>query len=134
LSPEKNHMNRKLLLPLLLVLVCLGSACKKSPDQPPPIICYGPGLAGSDADGVKIIITSFIKNLPSQQYTADNLDKLAKDISDKCDVIAKVPCFNCIKTFPSMTELIISFPNSTLQKAVDISYTASNEMKVVNVH
>ena len=127
-------MNRNRLFPLLLIFVSLATACKKSPDQPPPTICYGPGLASNDVNEVKKIITSFINNLPSQQYTAENLDKLAQAISGFCGVEAKILCFNCIKTDPGMTEIVIYFPNSTLQKAVDITYTASNEMKFVNVH
>lgn len=127
-------MNRNTLFPLLLLLICLGTGCKKHAD-PPPIMenCLGPAFPADDNE-VKNSISSFINNLPSQQYTAENLNKLAQSISDRCSVVAKVDCFNCIKTLPGMTEVVISFPNSTLQKIVDISYTASNEMKVVNVH
>src|SRR5689334_14844050 len=115
-------MKRYLLLPLLLILVCLGNSCKKSPDQPPPIICPGPGTPGTDEE-IKNLVIYFISQLSSPEYTADNFDKLAKVITDRCSLDAQVPCFNCIKTLPVMTELIISFPNSMTQKAVDISYT-----------
>jgi hypothetical protein len=127
-------MNRYQLLPIILLFACLYTGCKKPADPPPTIvICLGPGFPADD-EGVKNSIASFINNLPSRQYTAENLDKLAQTITDRCSVVAKVLCFNCIKTFPSMTEVVISFPNSTQQKVVDISYTSSNEMKVVNVH
>ena len=79
-------------------------------------------------------IIYFISQLSSPEYTADNFDKLAKVITDRCSLDAQVPCFNCIKTLPGMTELIISFPNSMTQKAVDISYTTDNKMKVIGVH
>jgi hypothetical protein len=133
-------MNYQRLLPLLVLLfICLNFSCKKStlsePPPPPPVICeeFRQSIIRNDINEVKRHITSFINDLSSSQYTAENMDKLAKSISSHCTVSASIYCYNCIKTLPSMTEIIISL-NSSVVKAIDISYTASNEMKFVTMH
>ena len=45
-------------------------------------------------------ITQSLKNLLNQEYSNDNLNQLADDISSGCNVSASLQCFDCIKTDP----------------------------------
>jgi hypothetical protein len=130
-------MNKYRLLPSLLLMVFIAGSCKKDKlPFPPPVQCdeFQQGLINNDINKVKEHITSFINDLPSRQYTAENMEKLVNSINNQCTVSARVLCYDCIKTLPSMTEIILTVPSSSVDKAIDISYTAGNEMRFVNVH
>ena len=134
-------MNYSRLLPTLLGFICLSIAItisfRKSPHSQPPPRCESlhDGMQNNDVNEVKIQITRFIDALPSQLYTAQNLDKLVAAISGQCGATAQVLCFDCVKTYPGQTEIKISFPASSIQKVIDISYTLSiNKMKVISMH
>ena len=93
-------------------------------------------LTTDNKDNIKSIITSFINNLPSQEYTEQNINSLSSSLSNKCSISTKVFCFDCILTLPSETEIQLTFTNSqsTVSKVIDISYTVDNKMKFVGVH
>lgn len=134
-------MNYPRLLPTLLGVICLSIAltisCNKPSHTPPPPQCESlkQGMQNNDFNSVRTEISRFIDRLPSQQYTAENIDKLVAALSGQCTATSQVLCFDCIKTFPSQTEMIISFPSASVQKIIDITYTPSdNKMKVSNMH
>ena len=134
-------MNYPRLLPTLLGVVCLSIAlaisCKQSSHPQPPPRCESlqEGMRTNNINEVKTQVSRFIERLPSQQYTAENINKLVSAISGDCGATVDVPCFNCIKTDPGQTEIIISFATPSIHKAVDISYNPStNIMKVITMH
>lgn len=134
-------MNVSRLIPTLLGFICLSVAltisCKKTPHTPPAANCESlqNGMRNNDVTEVKTQITRFIDRLPSQEYTSGNISRLVEVISGQCGGTAIMPCFNCVKTDPGQTEIIISFPAPSIQKIIDISYTfSSSKMKVINMH
>jgi hypothetical protein len=80
------------------------------------------------------LVTKSIGSLLTS-YSEGSLDELARKITDRCNIPARVD-FNCIKTNPPQTEMVFSFvqPGATIQKRLDISYTPDNKMKILNVH
>ena len=107
------------------------------------IACKKETLDDSDCDNLrngllmndtKLVIKSIGSLLTS--YSEENLDELARKITDRCNIPARVDCFNCIKTNPPQTEIIFSFvqAGATIQKRLDISYTPDSKMRILNVH
>jgi hypothetical protein len=140
---ENTVMKRYRLLPSLLIFVCLSFSCNKPHETDNEVICTYPVsscfllmgyLINNDSEAVKSQITSMIGQLPSRQYTSENLDKLVEAISGSCRIPARVQCFNCIKTLPPQSEIVITLSNPSVEKIIDISSTPSNEMKFVNMH
>ena len=87
-------------------------------------------------DDIKSIITSFINRLPSRTYNAENMNALVSSLSDKCAVSASLLCFDCVATYPSMSEIQITLPSTqpATSVVVDISYTTDNKMRCAYVH
>jgi hypothetical protein len=93
-------------------------------------------VAANNTEQVSKIITEYISNLPSDDYTAQNITKLTQNISNLCNITSGVYCFDCIKTLPSQTEIWVSFLSgeATIKKTIDITYTPANRMKFANMH
>jgi hypothetical protein len=93
-------------------------------------------VAANNTEQVSKIITEYIGNLPSDDYTAQNITKLTQNISNLCDVTSGVYCFNCIQTLPGQSEIWVSFLSggATIKKTIDITYTPANKMKFANMH
>ena len=115
---------------LIIFFSALIQGCKKEIDD-------------SECDNLKLGLLLndtklVIKNLESKltSYSEENLDKLAKLITDQFNIPASVVCVDCIETNPEQSEIIFSLvqPGSTIQKRMDMSHTADNKMKIVNVH
>jgi hypothetical protein len=115
---------------LIIGFIAGVTACKKE-------------LNNSDCDGLRDgllkndvkLVTKNIGSLLSS-YSEGNLDLLANEITDRCNIPATVDCFNCIETNPPQTEIIFSLvqQGGTVQKRLDISYTSNNKMVLLNVH
>jgi hypothetical protein len=117
----------------LLLFACLIIACKKSSDTPR---CeeLREKMTNNDKEGVRTIITRYINGLPSQKYTAQNLDNLVKAINRQCGIRGEVRCFDCIETLPTQSEIVLRFSSPSIEKVIDISYTSVNTMIFVNMH
>jgi hypothetical protein len=94
------------------------------------------GVTNSNVEQVNYAITQFIKGLPSQDYTEENINNLVNVIGDYCDGSPAVLCFDCIKTLPSQTEIQIGYPGTSglVTRTIDITYTTNNQMKFSNLH
>ena len=104
----------------------LDSECQRLKDR----------MTVNDTESVKAIITTYINMLPSKNYDQQNLEVLSASISNNCGISAVVLCFDCIDTLPEQSEIKVSFIffGNTIQRIIDISYSANNEMKIVNMH
>lgn len=94
------------------------------------------GIIANNKEDVGAIIISYIASLSSTIYSQQNLETLAATISANCTINATVACFDCIKTLPSQTEIMLTFVSSGIQvkKTLDISYTPDNKMIFFNMH
>ena len=94
------------------------------------------GITTSDKDEVKAIITRFINNLSSQEYSQQNLNNLVARINQRCDASASTICFDCIDTNPSQSEIRITCESSggPVERTVDLSYTQAHDMVFRNLH
>jgi hypothetical protein len=93
-------MKYLLLLFISAVLIsCQRELPETSNNNPvPDIDCYllKQGIRESSIEK----ITESLGNLLDREYSNDNLNQLADDISSNCDVSASLQCFDCIKTDP----------------------------------
>jgi hypothetical protein len=94
------------------------------------------GITNSNVDQVKAVISKFIRSLPSQDYTEENINKLVTVIEEQCDASVSLLCYDCIKTLPSQTEIRIEYAGTTspANKTIDITYTSNNKMKFSDMH
>ena len=94
------------------------------------------GVMNSNVEKVNTVITKFIRNLPSQEYTEENINKLVTVIEEQCGASVSLLCYDCIKTLPSQTEIRIGYAGtiSAVNKTIDITYTENNKMKFSNLH
>lgn len=93
-------------------------------------------LIANSKDDVKAIVNTYISQMPSQVYTAQNMDALASALSKECSLSPLVLCFDCVFTLPSMSEIQITV-NSVQphgSRVLDISYMPDNKMTCVAVH
>jgi len=126
-------MKRFFLTIILLFFITIGCRKKNIKEDCSEL------LEAMQTDNVTVAgksITSLINNLSSQTYNEQNLQNLAASITGNCSCIATVLCFDCIFTLPSQTEIQIKYFNSSssLQKTIDISYSADTSMRFVNMH
>ena len=114
----------------IIIMGCKKDISKKECQQ------LKEALQSDNTEAAKTIITHFINNLPSKNYTQQNLDKLAASLSGECTLTARVLCFSCIKTLPEQTEIRISaiIQGTQLYKTIDISYSPGNMIEFVNMH
>ena len=124
----------KKLIGSILIISSLGIlSCKKDLN----LRCEQLKAAAFDnnVETVKMIISSYISALPSTTYNEQNVTALAEEFS-KCDINYLPPCFNCIKTLPPQTELVLQFNYNGVQtqKVIDLSYSKSNRIVFKNIH
>jgi hypothetical protein len=57
-------------------------------------------------------------------------------LSSKCEINAQLICFDCIKTQPTETEIRITIQsgNNVVDKTIDLSYDASNQIVFESMH
>ncbi len=93
-------------------------------------------LISNNTAEAKLIIGYYIDRLPNKEYTAQNLNALAKSFSNDCNFKTEVLCFDCIDTLPGQSEIQIKFTNNLLvtTKVIDISYSPDNKMKCAGFH
>ena len=124
----------KLLSVIIVVLIALAGCKKDCPANDCETLKTA--LIAGDITNLQSSITNLINNLPSKEYTEQNINSLASSLSNQCSVTTKVICFDCVMTLPSETEIQLTFTNnqSIVSKVIDISYTADNKMKFVSAH
>jgi hypothetical protein len=118
-------------------MLLLFMACKKQNTVTDDCTRLQQGMADSDIVSVGATITNYINTLPSDIYTEQNLQVLAGAIrGGTCNITATIDCFNCIKTLPTQTEILISFISGgvTIRKTIDITYTTNNVIKFNSMH
>jgi hypothetical protein len=124
-------MKYKVIAILFIGLVFLGSGCKKEGVESLDCDGFRKGIVANDEERVKKSIAGLLGT-----YSQENINKLAAAIADQCTATATVDCFECIKTLPPQTEIIVLFNENgtTYRKLLDISYTPQNRMKMVAMH
>jgi hypothetical protein len=119
---------------ILFFALFITSGCKKDLDNS----CreLREAIQTNDISKAGSAITRFIKRLPSDVNSSENLQHLATTISDNCSLTAQVLCFGCIQTLPEQSEIRITLNSgsTSLSKTIDISYTSNNRMKFVYMH
>lgn len=94
-------------------------------------------LRGTDIGSIKNAVQGYVAELPSQEYTEQNINNLIANISGKCVVSATLICFDCIPTLPSASEIKLSFTENgtTVYKIIDLTtFAGSNKIKVQSAH
>jgi hypothetical protein len=94
-------------------------------------------MVNNDVAQVRTAITAFIAGLYTDVYTEPNLNELIRLIENTCNSIdGELFCFNCIKTLPPQSEIILrlNVGGTTIVKVIDLSSTPANKMKFVNMH
>lgn len=120
---------------ITLVLLALFISCRKE-NMKGNCDNLKEGIAANDVSKVKMAINNIINGLRSTDYNEPNVTNLCQHISSGCSVTAEFSCYDCIKTNPSQTEIIISFIDggTSRVKIVDISYTSQKRMTFHNMH
>lgn len=94
-------------------------------------------IVNHNVDQARVAITEFIAGLYTDVYTETNINELLRLIENTCTSIdGELYCFNCIKTLPEQSEIILRLNTggTTIVKVIDLSYTPANRMKFVNMH
>lgn len=120
---------------IILVFSFLMLSCKK--ENPSPICeSLTTAMISNDVEAAKTAIINYVNSLPSQEYTRENLENLSAALSGKCVTTAELLCFSCIYTLPAQSKIKVSiiYQGARLNKIFDITYTADNKIKVVNMH
>jgi hypothetical protein len=112
------------------------AGCKKEKTSKADCERLQNAIGSGNKDEVKEVINKFIGSLPSQNYTEQNLNNLLNAIGQQCGTSAVSICFDCIDTFPSQSEIKISYfsINGPVERIIDISYNAGNKMIFRNMH
>ena len=124
-------MKQLLLIALPALLLC-GSCKKENACSSGEVLLNA--MQDNNIQAAGTVITVYINQLPSQNYTSQNLDRLVDVINRSCGLTARKICFSCIKTLPEQSEIEVASTNSSLKKVFDISFTAGNEMVFRNMH
>jgi len=127
-------MLMKILIPALFLSLLMLSCKKENPF--PTCESLTVAMKTNNVEAAKAAITQYVNSLPSQEYTRENLEKLNTALSGQCVTTAELLCFNCIYTLPAQSEIKVSiiYQGARLNKIFDITYTADNKIKVVNMH
>ena len=117
-------MKHKLVLVLILGLGFIS--CKK--DIAGKCDDLVEAMMNNNQEKAAIIMNSWINELPSDEYTEDNINRLINLINDNCTINATLFCFDCVMTLPSQTEIGLEFHynGNTVNKVLDITYEGSN--------
>src|SRR5947199_667275 len=94
----------RLIVLLLTAMSCQRELPETSNNNPGSNIdCYS--LKQGMIENNLLMIGGALGPLTDQQYSNENLEQLAKDISTSCSMTATLTCFNCIKTIPPQSQL-----------------------------
>ncbi|MCE3281952.1 MAG: hypothetical protein K0Q66_689 [Chitinophagaceae bacterium] len=129
-SAGKNNMLR-----LVMILSCIAFlGCDKNTLEN-RCARLKDGITANDMGKVEPVVSYEISRLSSRTYNQANLQALANALGN-CSVTTQL-CFDCIKTLPSQSEIIVSYsPDGiiVIRKVIDISYDAGNTMRFHNMH
>lgn len=116
---------------LLIGMVTIVAACRKQ-------------AFIKDCDALKLALSSQDKAAVTQQvehllvkYSKLNVERFAEALTDQCGITVKSICFNCIKTLPEQTPIVLEFSwsGAVIQRELDLSFqTDNNRMIVSGVH
>lgn len=124
------------LIPVLAVF--LFCSCKKDRGNTTSNCEYLKNAIINDSEEeIKALVIDYINQLPSQDYTEQNINALQASMEKGCSIKADMYCFDCVSTLPSMTEIQITVTSvqPNIFKTVDLSYTPNTRMiRFVAVH
>ncbi len=135
-SAAKKTMTYQRHLLTAILSLCLLAGCRKA-DSDQQCLELKQAMETHDVGKAGVIISLMMAKLPSDNYTAENIEALARSISRQCAFTVTVICFDCIDTFPGQTEIRISFisGSSIVSKTIDISHAPGQQkMKFMNMH
>lgn len=125
-------------LALLLCAILSAIDCKKV-TQEPTVDCQAlqDGLVNQDPVAVKkeinLLCADLAPNITKDDPFGqkDNLPKLAKRISGDCDFCATVTCYNCVKTYPPMSLIVltVNLKGKMLNQSMTIGYTSAKKLE-----
>lgn len=120
----------------LSLLICLFTTGCSKPGVERNCDKLKSAIVNNDREKARDAITAFISHMQDRNYTDQNLQKLVSEINNECDINATDLCFDCIKTLPSQSEIVLSVQSgsSTISRVVDISYNTNNKMVFHNMH
>ncbi|MBC7949645.1 MAG: hypothetical protein H7Y42_17290 [Chitinophagaceae bacterium] len=127
-------MYRKIFL-VMIVAVTLAGGCRK---EKADAGCkeLRQGILDKDDARVRAEITGYLLSLPTRTYSDQTLNALVDAINNKCGNIASILCFDCIDTYPSQSEISISYQmgGNTIVGIIDLSYDSNHQMIFRNLH
>jgi len=94
-------------------------------------------LTLNDEARIKTQMLDFVHDLPTQDYTVQNLNTLVTNLTNQCKVTIGSVCFDCIKTNPPETEIKIALiVNNSIaaNKAFDFSRDSNGKIQLVGIH
>jgi hypothetical protein len=118
---------------LLSLIIIIATGCNKDTTDH-NCEALKNSIAANNLQEVQTAITEEINQLPSKQYTEENIRNLTTSLS-KC-LTANMLCFSCIKTNPEQSEIMLSFNQSgaTIRKIIDITYSPDGNMRFGGMH
>lgn len=122
----------KIALFLILFYLCIG--CNTSSDVPP---CeeFRKSILAKDTGQVKLQMLSYIDQLTSDEYNQANLKSLATLFKNQCGYSVGEICFNCIKTNPPQTELVLTIEsNPVVHKTFDFIESDGGKIVLLTMH
>jgi hypothetical protein len=120
----------RFIIPIIGV-TALFMSCRKDDLTNKECINFREGIQANDKQRVTKALAHLLTS-----HSRKNLDKLASSLASECNMTARVLCFGCIDTYPSQSEIRISFTESgvDVSKVLDISNNSKNKMIVVGIH
>jgi hypothetical protein len=124
----------KKMIVLFLAASALLISCKKK--QPQKCNDLKNAALAANQSTVKSELESIIAGMKDKTYTLANIITLNQLLSSKCEINAQLICFDCIKTQPTETEIRITIQsgNNVVDKTIDLSYDASNQIVFESMH
>jgi hypothetical protein len=124
----------KKMIVLFLAASALLISCKKR--QPQKCNDLKNGVLAANQSAVKSELESIIAGMKDKNYTLANINSLNQLLGSKCEINAQLICFDCIKTQPTETEIRITIQsgNNVVDKTIDLSYDASNQIVFESMH
>lgn len=118
------------------LMMLMAEACS-SPSELSDCEDLKNALTLNDEARIKSQMLIFVHDLPTQDYTVQNMNTLVTNLTNQCKVTIGSVCFDCIKTNPPETEIKIALiVNNSIaaNKAFDFSRDSNGKIKLVGIH
>jgi len=93
-------------------------------------------LMNLDINHLKTTLQVYADQLPSREYSKENIFKLADIIKEHCDLVIEQVCIDCIYTLPPQSEIVLTFAlnQKTFSTRLDLAPCNQHEIIFLGVH